>query len=243
MELARWPNGIETNCAHTAAPRTQLYAPFVLGRSGYDRQVQMTIASVTEAGTKAHGRPRDAAARARILHAALALLEESGFANMTSDAIAERAGASKATVYRWWPNKAAVVIEAFVESIMPELHRPEVASLQDFVRTSVRGFAQALMGRNGRLLRAVFHAAHDDPEVDATFQTYWVKPRRKLLRVALGQFRAEGQLDAESDIDQIVDLMYGTMQYVLIVNHRRLSLAYADDLANILLNGLLPKRK
>jgi hypothetical protein len=61
--------------------------------------------------------------------------------------------------------------------------------------------------------------------------------------VALGQFRAEGQLDAESDIDQIVDLMYGTMQYVLIVNHRRLSLTYADDLANILLNGLLPKRK
>lgn len=203
----------------------------------------MTIASEPKAGMRTQGRPRDAAARARILHAALALLEECGFANMTSDAIAERAGASKATVYRWWPNKAAVVIDAFVESIMPELHRPERSSLQDFFRTSLRGFAQALMGRNGRLLRAVFHAAHDDPEVDAAFQTYWVKPRRKLLRVALGQFRAEGQLDAESDIDQIVDLMYGTMQYVLIVNHRRLSLAYADDLADILLNGLLPKRK
>src|ERR1039458_10902484 len=93
----------------------------------------MTIGSVTEAGTKAHGRPRDAAARTRILCAALALLEESGFANMTSDAIAERAGASKATVYRWWPNKAAVVIEAFVESIMPELRHPERASLPDFV--------------------------------------------------------------------------------------------------------------
>jgi hypothetical protein len=43
---------------------------------------------------------------------------------------------------------------------MPELRHPERASLPDFVRTSLRGFAQALMGRNGRLLRAVFHAAH-----------------------------------------------------------------------------------
>src|ERR1035437_719369 len=121
MELARRSNGIETDCTHTAAPRTQLYAPFVLGRSGYDRQVQMTIASVTEAGTKAHGRPRDAAARARILCAALALLEESGFANMTSDAIAEREGASKARVSRGAQKRAGGVMVFFVESTIREL--------------------------------------------------------------------------------------------------------------------------
>ena len=61
---------------------------------------------------RGRGRPRDEEARNRILASALALLEDLGFSNVTMDAIAERAAASKATIYRWWPNKAAVLVEA-----------------------------------------------------------------------------------------------------------------------------------
>ena len=62
---------------------------------------------------KAPGRPRDEEVRKRILDSSAQLLEQRCFDEITVDAIAEQSGAGKATVYRWWPNKAAVLIEAF----------------------------------------------------------------------------------------------------------------------------------
>lgn len=195
----------------------------------------------TTAEARTPGRPRDEAARQRILDAAVALLEEAGFANLTCDAIAERAGASKATVYRWWTNKAAVVIDAFVERVTPELPLGPTSNLEEFVRVRLRRFARVLRGRNGRLLAAVVAAAQEDPEVEAAFASHWLKPRRAVSRKILEQFQAEGQLPKEFDIGQVLDAMYGPLHYLLIVLGRQPSAEYADKLADLLLHGFLPR--
>ena len=132
---------------------------------------------------KPPGRPRDEAARGRIREAALELLEEVGFANVTCDAIAQRSGASKATIYRWWPNKAAVVIDAFVESVTPELPLRETRHARGVRHGPSAPVRQsAYPGATGGLLAAVIAAAQNDPEVEAAFLSHWIKPRRALSR-------------------------------------------------------------
>ena len=202
----------------------------------------MENALQAEVPAKPPGRPRDEAARERIRAAALELLEEVGFANVTCDAIGLRAGASKATIYRWWPNKVAVVIDAFVETLAPQLPLRQTDTLEEYVETHLRLFAKGVCGRNGRLLAAVIAAAQNDPEVEAAFLSHWIKPRRTLSRRALQKFQDEGRLPKEFDIDQVLDAMYGPLHFLLMVRHNKLTTAYAEKLAAILVHGLAPRQ-
>src|SRR4051812_32411734 len=99
----------------------------------------LTMASGTNRTNKKEiapraGRPRDEVAKARILEASLELLEEQGFANTTMDAVADRAGASKATIYRWWPNKASLLIESLRDEVAHELPFPDTNDLAEDIR-------------------------------------------------------------------------------------------------------------
>src|SRR5579875_3189601 len=100
-------------------PRTQLCAASLESQSP----------DLEEISQRGRGRPRDEVVRARILEAALEVLQDVGFANATTDAIAERAGASKATIYRWWTNKSAVVMEALRRQITREAPFPDTGDL------------------------------------------------------------------------------------------------------------------
>lgn len=190
---------------------------------------------------RAPGRPRDNAVRDRILTAGLDLLQEVGFDNATCDAIAERSGASKATIYRWWANKAAVLIDAFVERLTPQLPIHDVSTLEEYVTVNLRQFTQVLMGSNGRLFAAVIAAAQTDPDVQSAFLSHWIKPRRALARGLLERYKAQGLLPARYDFDQVLDAMYGPLLFLLMVRHGDLTLAYAEKLADMVLHGLLPR--
>lgn len=187
------------------------------------------------------GRPRDEAVRENILNAAIELMEEVGYARLTCDAIAQRAGAGKATIYRWWPNKAAVVINAFVESVTPDLPNQKLASLHDYVTVHLRRFTKMLMGSKGRFLAAVIAAAQDDPEVEAAFLSHWLKPRRVVSHRILQEYRAEGQLPPDADLEMVLDVMYGPLHFVLMVRHAKLTTNYADNLSALILQGLRPR--
>ncbi len=201
----------------------------------------MDITLQVETPAKPPGRPRNEAVRQRIRDAALELLEEVGFANVTCDAIGQRAGASKATIYRWWPNKVAVVIDAFVHSITPELPLRDTATLEEYVTVHLRQFAKVVAGRNGRLLAAVIAAAQNDREVEAAFLAHWIKPRRSLSRKALQKFKNQGLMPECFDIEQVLDAMYGPLHFLLMVRHATPTPAYAQSLAALLVHGLSPR--
>lgn len=184
------------------------------------------------------GRPRDAEARNRILQAALKLMEEIGFAQVTIEAIAERAGASKATVYRWWPNKAAVVIEAFRESVATELPLLDTGSLRDDLRAQVRNFARVLSGRGAKMMRAVIVAAQSDPDVAVAYRTFWSDPRRALARTMLKRKQQRGQLRKDADLDLLLDALYGPLYYRFLVKNEPPSQKYAEALVDLVLRGL-----
>jgi AcrR family transcriptional regulator len=201
----------------------------------------MARTDAAEIEQRSPGRPRDEAAKERILEAALELLEELGFAQVTCDAIAQRSGASKATIYRWWPNKVAVLVEAFAHRMTREVPLREVESLEQWVTLHIREFAGVLTGRNGRLLAAIVAAGQSDPEVQEAFVSHWIAPRRQMWRRALERFQAKGALPADFDINVVLDAMYGPLYFLLMVRHGKVTSAYAESLARTLLSGFLPR--
>ena len=131
---------------------------------------------------RGRGRPRDEDARSRILQASLEALEELGYPGITCDAIAERAGASKSTIYRWWPHKEAVMLEALRESVAQELPFPNTGSLKQDIRIQLHNFVKLLTGPRGRVFKGMIAAAQSDPKVAEAFCSIWVSPRREFAR-------------------------------------------------------------
>jgi AcrR family transcriptional regulator len=187
---------------------------------------------------RGRGRPRDEAARLRILKAALDLMDETAFAQVTMEAIAERACASKTTVYRWWPNKAALAIEAFSGAVAPELPLRDTGSLRQDLTTQAQNFARVLSGRGGRMLRSFLVAARCDPEVAEAFRSIWSDPRRAEAKQMLRQKQANGQLRKDADLDLVLDSLYGPLYYRFLVKNDLPSQKYAESLAALVIEGL-----
>jgi AcrR family transcriptional regulator len=190
-----------------------------------------------EARVRPRGRPRDEDARSRILEAALELLEEQGFNSTTCDAIVERAGASKATMYRWWPNKAAVLIEALREAVAQELPFPDTGDLREDIRIQLHNFLQILTGRHGRAFKAFIAAAQGDPDVAAAFRALWIEPRRAQAKEVLKRHQESGRLK-DGDLDIVLDLLYGPFYFRLLAGHGSLCIAFTDAVAEFALNGI-----
>jgi len=187
---------------------------------------------------RGRGRPRDEAARRRILNAALELMDETSFTQVTIEAIAERAGASKTTVYRWWPNKAQLAIEAFREAVAPELPLRDTGSLHKDLTLQMQNFARVLSGRGGRMLRSFLVAARCDPEVAEAFRTIWSDPRRAEAKSMLRQKQSTGQLRQDADLDLVLDSLYGPLYYRFLVKNEAPSQKYAESLAALVIQGL-----
>jgi len=184
------------------------------------------------------GHPRDEDVRARILLSAARLLEEAGFNNVTIEAIAEHAGASRATIYRWWPSKAAVLIEAFREAVSNELPFPDTGSLDEDIRLQLLAFAAMLTGGRGRIFAAFLTGAQTEPEVADAFRKVWIAPRRAEAKRVLERHRRAGVLAADLDLDLAIEMMYAPLYYRLLTGYGALTKPYVEALARQVLEGL-----
>ena len=161
---------------------------------------------------KGLGRPRDEEVRKRILDSAAQLLEDRCFDEITVDAIAEQSGAGKATVYRWWPNKAAVLIEAFRERISRELPFPDTGDFRRDVRQQLQNFTQIIYwGRRGRVFRSFLGGALADPAIAQAFREIWIRPRRAEATKLFERYVAEGVARADLDPELAVEMVFAPL--------------------------------
>jgi len=167
-------------------------------------------------------------------------MDELAFNQVTAEAIAERAGASKTTLYRWWPNKAAIVIEAFREAVAPQLPLEDTGRLLVDLTAQVQNFARVLSGPGGRMLRSLLVAARSDPEVAAAFRSLWSDPRRTEAKAMLRRKQSSGQLRKDADLDLVLDSLYGPLYYRFLVKNELPSQKYAASLASLVVQGLAP---
>jgi AcrR family transcriptional regulator len=184
------------------------------------------------------GRPRSERARRAILRAANELLEGEGFAAVTVEAIAERAGVSKATVYRGWPNKAAVVMDGFFSTVSSEVPFPHTGHAREDIRLHMRRLTEAFSGKIGRTVAVLIAEGQADPELAEALRSRWLSVRRTEARKILELGIECGELREDLDPEVAVDILYGPIYYRLLVGHAPLDENFADALADQIFAGL-----
>ncbi len=141
-------------------------------------------------------------------------------------------------MYRWWPNKAAVVIEAFREAFAPQLPFPETGSFRDDIKAQVRSFARVLSGGAGRMLSEFIVAARTDPDVAHAFRTLWSDVRRGEARRVLTRHQERGQMRRDVDPDLVLDALYGPLYFRLLAKNEQPGPKYAEALVDLLLPSI-----
>lgn len=186
---------------------------------------------------RGRGRPRDEDARARILQASLLSLEELGYPRVTCHSIAEKAGASKSTIYRWWPNKEAVMLEALRDAVAKELPFPDTGNLRDDIRIQLHNFVKILSGPRSRIFQGMIAAAQSDPKVAEAFVSIWVQPRREFAISGMQRYRS--QLPAKLNLEVVLDAIYGPLYYRLLISHAPLTVEFADEITDLVWAGIV----
>jgi AcrR family transcriptional regulator len=187
------------------------------------------------------GRPRSEQARQAILRSTLHLLQRTCFPELTIEAIAAHAGVGKATVYRWWPDKGALVVDAFASVTEGKLHFPDTGSVYRDMSRQMNQFLEILRTRRGRLVAALLGAGQSDPELLEAFRERFLLPRRqeayKILRRAIDR----GELPAGLDLDVLLDTLYGAIYMRLLIRHDELSESYVKEVCRVVLGSAAGK--
>lgn len=184
------------------------------------------------------GRPRSDEARQAILESTLALLKETGFNDLSVEGIAARAGVGKATVYRWWPNKAALVIEAFLQIVGPELRFPKGDSVRDTIQQQMRRVTKLWRGEVGAVLASIIGAGQSQPEMLEAIRKNWVEPRRAEARALIQKAQMKGEIRADIPADTMLDILYGAFYFRLLVGHAAADQALVDAIFEIANHGI-----
>ncbi|MEU2929263.1 TetR/AcrR family transcriptional regulator C-terminal ligand-binding domain-containing protein [Streptomyces sp. NPDC007251] len=181
------------------------------------------------------GRRRNEAARRAILTAALDLLADADGAPVTVETIARAAGVGKQTLYRWWPSKGAVLLDALLDRAAQDVPAPDTGSLgADLRELAVATFEAAQRAPSGPALRTLVREAARDAHL-AELMREFTQSRRAAVRAVLERGRERGELAADRDLDLLVDQFYGVFWYRFLLGHAPLDAAAAERLTESLL--------
>ncbi|WP_338556350.1 TetR/AcrR family transcriptional regulator [Paenibacillus sp. KS-LC4] len=163
------------------------------------------------------GRPRNVEAERAILTASYNLLLEIGFGGVTVDKIAEQAQVSKATIYKWWPNKGAVVMAGFMYAISERLPIPDTGSVFEDILLHATQLSRFLTSREGSVITEIIGEGQVDDKLAVALREEYVRPRRAEARQLLMRGIERGELKRELDVELSIDLLYGPIFYRLLV--------------------------
>ncbi|KAB8170948.1 TetR family transcriptional regulator [Streptomyces sp. 3MP-14] len=186
---------------------------------------------------------RNESTRQAILNAALELVSEVGYAKLSVEGIAARAGAGKQTIYRWWPSKGAVLFDALLalsggqEGETGEL--PDTGDLEADLRAVLRATADELNDpRYSEPMRALTVEVLVDPDLAADYQQRLEEPVREMKRRRLRSAQDVGQLSPGVDLDVAVDMIWGPVRSRWLHRDGPLTEEYVDVVVRTALQGL-----
>jgi AcrR family transcriptional regulator len=186
------------------------------------------------------GRPRSEKARRAVLDAAAGLLLERGLPAVSMDAVAERAGVSKATIYRWWPTKETLALDALYTEWAAAAPDPrDTGSLRGDLLALLRPWAKLVGSRPyARVIAALVAEARTDPLFAAEYQQRVVEPRRDQGREILRRAIDRGEIPAETNTEVALDLIYGPLYHRLLHGHAPLTDKFVKDVIDIVVRGV-----
>ncbi|WP_193103466.1 TetR/AcrR family transcriptional regulator [Brachybacterium sp. FME24] len=195
----------------------------------------MSDAQVTRRG---RGRRPAAEVRAEVLAAASRLLLTEGMQAVTFERVAKEGGASKTTLYKWWPSPGALAAEAYFAKSELALEFPDTGDLHADLVTQLTAFVALLSDDAvGKPLSELIGAAQTDPELAEAWTRTYSHPRRELARERLRSAQRSGGLNADADVDIMVDQLWGACYHRLLVLKVSLDDLNIDRLVTYALRG------
>ncbi|MFC0003813.1 TetR/AcrR family transcriptional regulator [Micromonospora siamensis] len=183
--------------------------------------------------------PRVRRTRAVVIATALDLLAERGIAGTTVEAVAERSGVAKTTIYRHWDGQAALILDAFDSVRRPPVD-PDTGTLRGDLLDLVTGLAAALSaGPAAGLMFALVDAAERDPEVAALHRRE-AEARHAVILRAVERGIGRGELPADTDPADVLDQLAGPLFYRRAVSGGALDRAFAERIVDRVLAGHTP---
>jgi AcrR family transcriptional regulator len=172
----------------------------------------------------------------------LDLALEAGYTKLSIEAVAARAGVGKHTIYRRWPSKGALFLDALLPTDAPALEFPDTGDIEADLRTQCRA-AVDLLGRPpfGPLYQALLGEAQHDPSVAATLNERFITPQAHRLRARLKLAQRQGQVEREFDLDLAFAILSGPLYFQFLVTQEVLTHGYVDRVFSALFAGMRPR--
>ncbi len=166
--------------------------------------------------TRVPGRPRSEKSTEAILVAAFDLLVSKGYAGFTIDAVAAAAGAGKTTIYRWWPTKADLAVDAFFHHTDSDLRFPDTGTADGDFRAQIERLAELLADKAGQALAEMLGGARTDRTLSAALGVRWLEPRRAWGKARIARAKEAGELLGGVDLDAALGVLYGPLYTPLL---------------------------
>lgn len=189
--------------------------------------------------SKTRGRPRSELAKQAVLRAARELLDEVGPGAVTIEALAARAGVGKPTIYRWWPDRHAVLMTALMEAdaAATEDSRPRSSALSG-LRLQLRRIVARFATTTGRHVTSLIAASDAESELSKAFRSHFVLARRAEGSDLLEQAIVQQEVRADLHIEVVLDMLYGPLFFRLLLGHAPLDERFVDQLLDEALRGV-----
>jgi len=178
-----------------------------------------------------------------ILEATLKLLEATPVQQISIESIAREAGVGKATIYRWWNSKAAVVIEAFLHTHLSHTTMPKVESPREALTRHVHLLVEEYSGWSGRIVSQIMAEGQSDPDVLREFRERFWYGRRAVVREVLEDARRLGEIRDDLDTELQMDILYAPIYFRLLMRHLPLDKKFADQHCAAIMQMLTPVGK
>jgi AcrR family transcriptional regulator len=191
--------------------------------------------------SRPRGRPRSATAQRAILSATIALLLDEGLHEMSMDAVADRAGVSKATIYRWWASKELLALDALsTDWGTPTAgKRDDTGSLRGDLLGFLRPWVRQLNEKPyGRVIAGLVAEAQTDSEFGKLYREHFVQPRRDATRRLLIRAVERGEISADTDLEVGLDLLYGPIYHRMLHLHAPLNDRFTKDVVDAFIKAV-----
>ncbi len=189
---------------------------------------------------KRPGRPRSDRAHAAILAATAELVGQAGYAGLTMEAIAERAGVGRQTIYRRWPSKLAVVIELLAQ-LSESAPLPDTGSIRTDIAQLYRRYAANIPSAGGPIIPGLIAESLYNDELAAIVRDYIMTRREQAMRI-VERGVERGELDANTNAEMLIDLISGFSWYRKLIAGIEIRDEEAETMAAMLLDGILARR-
>lgn len=179
------------------------------------------------------GPQRDPEVHQRILDTTQELICTYGPNHVSVNQITASAGVGKQTIYRWWPTKTALVIDALQHAIETQSRPPATGSAYEDIRTQMRRVSRLLASPIGAIVRELVASAQGDPEVATQFRDRFFSDRRKHAAATIADGIQRGELRPDLDSEVVIDMLYSPLWLRMLIGHQPLTQTAADRILDL----------